>query len=150
MSGLATHRFDLSGKTALISGGGGLLGPEHAAGLARWGATIVLIDLDEKGLDRARRRVLEQVSNAEVLTYKCDVTVESSLLNLRRDLECKGFGIDILVNNAALNPKMEKIENRKLGPVEENDMVLWAEELKVGIRGTFLCGKVLGPPMTQK
>ena len=44
-------RFDLSSKNALITGGGGLLGPQHGIALAKWGAEVVLVDIDEKGLN---------------------------------------------------------------------------------------------------
>ena len=150
MSGPATHKFDLIGKNALISGGGGLLGPEHAAGLARWGAKIILIDLNESSLERARQRVLDQVPAASVLCYICDITDESALLKLREDLEKLDCFIDILVNNAALNPSMQEVENKKTGTVEDYDMALWDAELKVGITGTFLCCKTFGSSMAER
>ena len=46
-------KFDLSGKTALITGAGGLLGPEHALALLEHGAKVLLTDISSKSLDSA-------------------------------------------------------------------------------------------------
>ena len=48
------QKFDLTGKTALITGGAGLLGVEHATALLASGATVVLTDLGGRSLDGAR------------------------------------------------------------------------------------------------
>jgi len=144
------HRFDLSGKTALVTGGSGLLGPEHAIGLAKWNATVVLIDIDEPGLERARQSVLRQVPHATIHTFKCDITDEAALVRLRTTLESQNTPVDILVNNAALNPKMNKVEGKKTGTIEDYDMAMFDLELKVGITGTFLCSKVFGSAMAAR
>ena len=143
-------RFNVSGKAALITGGGGLLGPEHAASLSRWGATVVLIDIDKEGLKVAGKRVLEQVPDAQVETFEVDITDVSALSKLKGELDKKGITIDILVNNAALNPKMDKISGGVSGAVEDYDMELWQRELGVGITGTFLCCKAFGPAMAER
>ena len=138
-------RFDLSGKTALITGGGGLLGPEHGIGLARYGANIVLIDVDEAGLRVAEERIHSQVDGASVKTHVVDITMESTLHVLGDHLI-----VNILVNNAALNPKMDSFEDEITGTVENYDMNLWERELKVGITGTFLCCKIFGSQMAER
>lgn len=143
-------RFNLSGKGALITGGGGLLGPEHAAALARWGATVVLVDINREGLRTARKHVLVQVPEAHVETAVVDITDELTLINLKDRLEGKGIMIDILVNNAALNPKMDRLNGTTSGTVENYDMDLWDRELGVGITGTFLCCKVFGHAMAER
>ena len=48
------QNFDLSGKTALITGGAGLLGLEHAAALLEINAEVVLTDLNENALQNAK------------------------------------------------------------------------------------------------
>ena len=127
-----TSRFDLSGRTALITGGGGLLGPEHGIGLARFGAAIVLIDINEDGLRNAKERVLSQIPEAFVETAIVDIIDEQALCVLRDRLKCDGFHIDILINNAVLNPKMDTFIGETSGTVENYDMDLWEQELKVG------------------
>jgi len=143
-------RFDLSGKTALITGGGGLLGPEHGIGLARFGAKIVLVDIDEDGLLQAKERVLSQIPEASIETAIVDITNEIALCDLRDRLNRIGSKIDILVNNAVLNPKMDVFKDEISGTVENYDMDLWGQELKVGITGTFLCCKIFGSQMALR
>lgn len=149
-NGIGWERFDLSGQGALITGGAGLLGPEHAAGLARCGAAVVLIDIVASALDRARRRVLDQVPGARVLTEGVDITDEKALTGLRDRLEAAGHTIDILVNNAAVNPKMDELGGGLTGTVEAYDLGEWERELKVGVTGTFLCCKVFGAAMARR
>jgi NAD(P)-dependent dehydrogenase (short-subunit alcohol dehydrogenase family) len=140
-------RFNLSGKVALITGGGGLLGPEHGIALANCGATVVLIDVNEEGLQKAYERVIDQLPEAHLKTVLVDITEEAALINLKEQLEGDELKIDILVNNAAINPKMDKLSGNISGTVENYDMDMWNRELNVGITGTFLCCKIFGHAM---
>ena len=143
--------LDLSEKTALITGGAGLLGPEHGVGLARYGAKLILLDIVEDGLEDARQRVLNQIESAHVETVAADITDKVSLEKVQNDFENKGMPINILINNAALNPKMMSLaEGEKSGTVEDYDMMLWKEEMDVGITGTFLCCRVFGSSMAKR
>ena len=54
---MPTQRFDLSGKTALITGAAGLLGCEHAAALLECDATVVLTDISEQQLAETKRKL---------------------------------------------------------------------------------------------
>ena len=54
-------RFNLSRKSALITGGGGLLGPQHGIALAKRGANIVLVDIDETGLKNAKNKITDNI-----------------------------------------------------------------------------------------
>lgn len=143
-------RFDLTGRSALITGGAGLLGPEHGAALARWGADVVLVDIDKKGLENGRKRVIDQVPDASVETAITDVNDEDALKKLKSQLEKKGIAVDILINNAALNPKMNKLEGGSSGRVEDYDMDLWNREWGVGVTGVFLCCKIFGYAMAKR
>ena len=144
------NRFNLSGRNALITGGGGFLGPEHGIALARYGAGIILVDIDEEGLIRAKRRVNSQVNGCEIETFLTDISNEHELLKLRDRLTTSDILIDVLINNAALNPKMENFDNITSGTVENYDMDQWEKEIRVGITGTFLCCKVFGSEMASR
>ena len=78
-------RLEISGKKAVVTGGGAGIGRAVAAGLAREGAAVVVADLDEG----AGRRVAAEVGGAFVAA---DVTVEA-------DVEALAADVDILVNN---------------------------------------------------
>jgi|SRR3989339_448832 len=142
--------FDLSGKCALITGGGGLLGPEHAIGLAKYGATVVLVDISEKGLNVARQRIVAEVPNANIIVAVADITNEDSLLKLNDELNSKQLNVDILVNNAAVNPKMDSEGNNVTGSVEAYDLSELEKEINIGIIGSFLCCKVFGSLMAER
>ena len=110
--------FDLTGKVAVITGGNGLLGKKHAEAIKDFGGTPILTDIVE--------------------TDNClymDVTDKSSIQKVADGLE----RVDILINNAALNPKMvEKGENR----FETFDLERWNKSLEVNLTGAFLCSQV--------
>jgi len=110
----------------------------------------VLIDIDQDGLRVAKKRVLSQVPEAFVKTYIVDITMKEALYALRERLHAVGSIVDILVNNAALNPKMDSFKDAVTGTVENYDMDLWERELKVGITGTFLCCKIFGSQMAER
>ena len=144
------HRFNLENKNALITGGGGLLGPQHGIALAKWGAAVVLVDIDETGLNNAKNLITKNIPGSVIETAVVDITKESALLDLCNQLKDKNLEIDILINNAALNPKMDSFNNEQSGTVENYDMDLWEREIQVGITGTFLCCKVFGSEMANR
>ena len=70
----AKHRFDLVNNNALITGGGGLLGPQHGIALAKWGAVVVLVDIDEAGLKYAKNKILDKIPEGIIKTAVVDIT----------------------------------------------------------------------------
>lgn len=140
---------DLQGKTALITGGGGLLGPQHAIALATYGAKIILIDLDAAKLEEARFKIKKELPQATVENHLCDITDESEVLKLHSNLIQNSTQIDILVNNAALNPKMSESSDGISGGIENYDVKMLHHEISVGLVGTFLCSKVFGTAMAS-
>ena len=65
-------------------------------------------------------------------------------------LKKKKFLIDVLVNNADMNPKMKKYKNEYTGRVEDYSIELLTREISVGVIGTFICSKVFGEHMKIK
>lgn len=137
----------LEGKTALITGGGGLLGPQHAIALSLAGAKVILVDIDKKGLHQSKKRILQSNSKAIIETEILDVTDLASVEEFEINYRKSNKYIDILVNNAALNPKMNKVNSKVLGRIEDYDMVEWKKEIDVGITGAFICSRVFGSRM---
>src|ERR1039458_3661026 len=98
--------FDLTGRVAIVTGGAGLLGYYHGEILAAAGAHVVLLDLaaTNPGL---RADQLQIAHGPECLGLAADITSEASLLEARGAILAKFGRVDILINNAANNPKVE-------------------------------------------
>lgn len=141
--------FDLSGRVAIITGGGGLLGGRHAGSLAAAGATPILVDIT---LERATKRAaqLKEDFGVEALAFQADITDQEALQQLR-DTILERFGrIDILINNAANNPKVEDASATGWERFESFSLSQWDADMNVGLKGAFLCCQVFGSEMASR
>ena len=137
--------FDLSGRVAVITGGAGLLGVKHAEAVASAGGIPVLLDI--RG-DDAELRARELGGDA--LGLAADVTDESSLgAALARVLERFGR-VDILINNAANDPKVEAAGAADWSRLENFPLEVWRDDIAVGLTGAFLCSKVFGAELATR
>ena len=73
------EKFDLTGRTALITGSAGLLGLEHASALLESGATVVLTDINEANLKAAKITLLNNTDSARILTHVMDVSQSDAI-----------------------------------------------------------------------
>ena len=138
--------FDLNGKCALITGAGGLLGPEHAAALAELGAEIFLTDIDKNKLEAAQTILTAQYKN-KIHVNVMDVTDEKSIMDIAKQIG----PIDILINNAAIDFKVTN-KNSGLEPSRFENFSLeeWNRQLSVGLSGVFLCSRIFGARMASQ
>jgi NAD(P)-dependent dehydrogenase (short-subunit alcohol dehydrogenase family) len=142
--------FDLSGRAALITGGAGLLGVEHGAALAECGAHVVLGDVDAAAGEKGCAGLREQFGDGAVSFVELDVTSKDSLLAARQRLLEAGTEVRILVNNAAIDPKVtEKAGIREGSRFEGLSVAQWDAEISVGLTGAFLCSQVFGGWMAE-
>jgi NAD(P)-dependent dehydrogenase (short-subunit alcohol dehydrogenase family) len=137
--------FDLTGQTAIITGGAGLLGPEHAAALAELGARVVLTDLDAPRLEAAAE-TLKASFGPLILTRPLDVTSEASIQALQTEFE----GIDVLINNAAVDPKLTRSGGPELSRLEHFPLEDWNRQINIGLTGAFLCARAFGSDMARR
>lgn len=100
--------FDLSGKTALVTGSSGGLGLAMARGLAEAGAEIVLNGRDENRLAAAAKSF--ETAGLSVLTRAFDVADEAAVLRAFERFDAEGVSIDILVNNAGVQLRKPMLE----------------------------------------
>lgn len=142
-AGLAA--FDLTGQTALVTGAAGLLGREHVAALAEIGARVVLTDLDGDQAEAAAAS-LRDIHGDRIVAAALDVTSEASI---RAVLAAHG-PIDVLVNNAAVDPKVTAAGGPELSRLEHFPLADWDFQIGVGLTGAFLCSRVLGSEMAQR
>jgi len=140
-----TSAFDLAGRVILITGGAGLLGVEHAAAIAEAGGVPVIADLRGGEAARVAHEINERYQS-KASALELDVASRPACdAALARVLATHGR-LDGLVNNAALNPK---VEGEGLGATrfENYSLELWNRELSVGLTGAFLCAQVFGAHM---
>ena len=140
--------FDLTGKVAIITGGAGLLGEKHAEAIAEFGGIPILLDIDEKaGTKKASRISNEYQVDCEFML--CDITDESQILSVRDTLLSRFGHIDILINNAAIDPKIKDDSEINLSRLENFSIDQWNLELSVGLTGSMLCSKIFGYEMSK-
>lgn len=135
--------FRLDDRVALITGGGGLLGYQHAATVAGLGGVPVLLDIDADALARNAAR-LEQESGCEALTLLADITDLDAVRAAGERLLARHGRVDILINNAARNPKVEGGGDKDFSRLEHFPWEQWRLDLDVGLGGAFNCAKVFG------
>lgn len=138
--------FDLTGRTALITGAGGLLGPQHAIALAETGASVVLADIDLARAESACEQVCKSVPGAQTRALLLDVTkpemVRQAAATLGR--------IGILVNNAAIDAKVTAQPGVANGSrLEVFPLGQWNVEVSVGLTGAMLTAQVFGAQMAE-
>jgi len=143
-----TELFNLDSRVAVVTGGAGLLGYYHGAILAAAGANVVLLDLTVANpAKRADQLNLEFGGHS--IGLACDITSEVSLEAVR-DQILQQFGrIDILINNAANNPKVED-GNTSWSRLENIPLEMWEADIRVGLTGAFLCSRVFGSEMARR
>lgn len=97
------NRFE--GKVIIISGAGSGLGQAATLQLAKEGAKLVLVDLNQAGLDETKKKVLEVTPNAETLLVTANVATESEVENFVNQTVEKFGKIDGFFNNAGIEGK---------------------------------------------
>jgi NAD(P)-dependent dehydrogenase (short-subunit alcohol dehydrogenase family) len=133
---------------AIVTGGAGLLGYHHGAILAAAGAHVVLLDL-ASAKPESRAMQLTDESGSESLGVVCDITSEASLEEARRRIVEKFGRIDILINNAANNPKVGDSMGKTWSRLENFPLEVWDADIRVGLTGAFLCSRVFGAEMVK-
>lgn len=145
---MALEKFDLTGKAALITGAAGLLGMEHAAALLESGATVVLTDIGELALNSARNTLSQGFDPARILTRIMDVSRPTDIQDVAKQLGAEDIRIDILVNNAAIDPKVKGDQGvLETSRLENFPLQQWDLQVAVGLTGAFLCSQVFGSTM---
>ena len=142
--------FRLDGKVAIITGGAGLLGVQHAHVLADAGANVAIVDIASKRSFEIAKEITEKYKR-KAIGVTVDVSSKPSVEQMVRQV-IDAFGrIDILINNAAINDELtsDTSENH-LVPFEEYPLELWEKSLAVNLAGMFLCAQAVGKQMVKQ
>jgi NAD(P)-dependent dehydrogenase (short-subunit alcohol dehydrogenase family) len=135
-------QFRLDGKLAIVTGALGLLGRKHCEALARAGATVVATDLNEGACEDFAAGL--HGGAAPALGIGADVTDPDQVARLRERVLRERGAIDVLVNNAAINDRVESpMSALEASRFERFPPALFARVLEVAVTGTFLCSQAV-------
>ncbi len=136
--------FDLTDKVVVITGGAGKLGQKHAEAVAEFKAIPILLDLLLEDAEIAATRITKEYG-VKSLGLEVDITNESQVVQCCQNLLNEFGKIDVLINNATNNPKVETSEQEQnFSRLENFDLEIWNQDITVGLTGAFLCSKHFG------
>lgn len=141
--------FSLKNRIVVITGGGGLLGGKHAEAVAEAGGIPVLIDVD---IENANKKAvgISKKYNVDAIAIKANITKSPEVIEFVSNIISKYGKIDVLINNAANNPKMEDNSKIQWSRLENFPIEQWQSEIDVGLTGAFLCSKFIGQEMAKQ
>ncbi len=142
------EKFDLAGRTAIITGGSGLLGAEFSRTLAEAGANVIVADIDEDAAEKTAQGLVDAGFHA--VSFGLDVTRPESAKDLVSTTLNQFGSLDILVNSAALDPKFDADAAAKgiaPGAFEDYPLDQWNAAVNVNLTGMFLVTQACVKPM---
>ncbi|NLN55930.1 MAG: SDR family oxidoreductase [Clostridiales bacterium] len=112
------YKTDLTGKTAVVTGGGGVLCSEFSKALAKCGAKIAVLDLYEE----AAKATADEINSSGgfAVPYGCDVLKRESLTEVRERILSDFGRVDILINGAGGNSPKATTDKEYLSPEDLN------------------------------
>ncbi len=143
----------LDGQVAAITGGGGVIGTAFAAGLAKAGVKVAILDLDEqKAIDAA------QQVGSRAIGVQCDVLIKESVINADQDIADRLGSLAFLINCAGGNNPAATSTAEKLSPDLSNlpesffeiDMDAFRQTIDLNLLGTVLPCSVMGQRLCQR
>jgi NAD(P)-dependent dehydrogenase (short-subunit alcohol dehydrogenase family) len=135
--------FDLSGKVAVVTGGGGILGRHFVAGLAANGAQVALLDSDHAAIQGVVQDADANLG-ARPLAIACDITERDDVRMALDRIERELGPVDILHNNAATKGRSL---SAFLATDENYERETWREVMAVNLDAMFLMAQEVGPRM---
>jgi len=131
--------FDISGKTAVVTGGGSGIGKAICRVLARAGARVHLLDLDLETGRRTAEEIRAANPKTKIKAHRCNVAVQDEVNNCIAGIEQENK-IDILVNNAGI---------AHIGNIEDTTTEDLDRLYQVNIKGVYNCARACIPGMKE-
>jgi citronellol/citronellal dehydrogenase len=139
--------MDLTGRTAIVTGGSRGLGKAMAIELARAGASVAVAARTEQSGQSALPGTIHETvreireRGGKATGVRCDITKEEDVAHLVERVNGQFGPVDILINNAGISVPKPLVEL----PVKQWDLLM-----QVNVRGTFLCTKAVLPQMVKR
>jgi NAD(P)-dependent dehydrogenase (short-subunit alcohol dehydrogenase family) len=142
------EKFNLRNRYALITGGAGLLGLQHAAALLELNASVIITDISSNALSKVKKQLQVDFDEDKIFLKEMDVSCVDDVHLVANYLEELDIRLDILINNAAIDPKVTKKEGiKETSRLENFSLDQWNNQISVGLTGAFLCSQVFGSKM---
>lgn len=132
--------FDLTGKTALVTGASRGIGEAVATGLAEKGAQVILSSRKADGLEKVAAAIREKGGQASVIP--CHMGDIHAVTGMIRAVEDQFGSLDILVANAATNPHFGELTTAEEG--------IWDKIMDVNVKGPFFLMKAAAELMASQ
>jgi meso-butanediol dehydrogenase / (S,S)-butanediol dehydrogenase / diacetyl reductase len=129
----------LSGRTAVVTGGGRGIGRVISHRFAAEGAAVVVADIAAERADEVAREIGDAGGSA--IATHTDVTAAADVAAMRASAEDAFGGVDVLVNNAAVDGGDDLLLI---------DEATWDRDITVCLKSVFLCSKELLPGMIER
>jgi NAD(P)-dependent dehydrogenase (short-subunit alcohol dehydrogenase family) len=131
---MADEPWSLSGKVALVTGAGKGIGEASALAMARHGAAVAVVDVDDESADSVARRIEEEGGRA--VSIAADVSTAEGAAHIARTVREALGGLHILHNNAGI---------QRYGTVVTTDEQGWDEVLDVNLKSVYLVSHACVP-----
>jgi len=143
------ERFRLNGQTAIVTGGGGLLGGEFCKTLAGAGASVAVMDVDSARAEIVASSIRQSGGAAKAI--RADITDPASLHGALEAVHGEWGEVAILVNCAAKDPKFDPTHRGDdANDFEAFPLAVWDEALRVNLTGSFLAAQAVVPSMLRR
>lgn len=134
------ERYDLKGKTALVTGGGGAIGFATCQALAEAGARVLVADMAVESAEKAAAALRADGRAAEAV--ELDVTNPDQVRRVADETNARHGSVDILVANAGI------ARSGVQGELVEDEH--WRHVIDVNLNGVFWCCRDFGRHMLQR
>lgn len=143
-------KFSLAGRTALVTGGAGLLGRQFTQALGEAGAKVVVADLDLARAQAQAGKLADSGINA--LPVQVDVTDQASASGMVARAVNHFGSLDVIVNSAALDPKFdpENVDAQSGNAFENYPLDTWQKAIDVNLTGMFLTCQAVARQMVAQ
>lgn len=134
------EKFEMNGKVAILTGASKGIGEAMAKALASAGASVVVSSRNQEAVDKVASEIREAGFKATGIA--CHVGEEEQLKDLVEKTIALYGGVDVLVNNAAINPTF--------GPLAETEIGAFDKIMHVNLRSCFQLSNLCFPSMKER
>lgn len=134
-------KVNLNGQVAIVTGGAQGIGKAIVHALLKNGAHVAIVDVDTHTGKQTANELQE--SGRTCLFFEGDVANSEQMERVAQDIETQLGGIHILINNAGINTKSDRV------PIHKYTLDDWESILNVDLTGVFLVSRAVIPYMLQ-